>query len=54
MALIATAAGILGSLMLWWLVRNTRLSFLFVRPPLFSLDRSRLTMPSTREELRMQ
>ncbi len=37
---IVTAAGIIGPLVMWRLVRNTRLSFLFVRPAYFKLERS--------------
>jgi uncharacterized membrane protein YcfT len=37
MALIITTAGILGPLVIWWLVRGTRLNFLFVRPERFWL-----------------
>jgi uncharacterized membrane protein YcfT len=36
-ALIVTLAGITGALAIWWAVRNTRLSFLFVRPEAFKL-----------------
>jgi uncharacterized membrane protein YcfT len=39
MALIITFAAILGALLLWWSVRNTRLSFLFVRPKQFYIDK---------------
>jgi uncharacterized membrane protein YcfT len=39
MALIVTIAGIVGPLVIWWLVRNTRLNFLFVRPERFTLKR---------------
>lgn len=34
---LVTATGILGSLMLWWLVRNTRFKYLFERPERFRL-----------------
>jgi len=37
MALIVTLAGIFGALAVWWAVRDTRLSFLFVRPEAFKL-----------------
>jgi uncharacterized membrane protein YcfT len=37
MALIVTLAGIFGALAIWWAVRETRLSFLFVRPESFRL-----------------
>ena len=36
-ALAVTAAGVLGALCLFWLVRNTRARFLFVRPDAFKL-----------------
>jgi uncharacterized membrane protein YcfT len=34
-SLIVTAAGVIGSLLIWWSVRNTRLNFLFERPDAF-------------------
>jgi uncharacterized membrane protein YcfT len=37
-ALAVTAAGVLGALTLFWLVRNTRARFLFVRPDAFRLS----------------
>jgi uncharacterized membrane protein YcfT len=40
-ALIVTAAGVVAPLVLHWLVRGTRLDFLFRRPTLFSIDRPR-------------
>lgn len=40
MALIVTTASIVGPLVLWWTVRNTWLSFLFVRPTHFSVPAS--------------
>jgi uncharacterized membrane protein YcfT len=46
-ALIITAAGVIGALMLYWLVRWTPLSFLFERPRVFWLKdkpRSRVVM----------
>ncbi len=36
-ALMVTLAGIVGALAIWWSVRHTRLSFLFVRPRAFHL-----------------
>ena len=36
-ALAVTAAGVLGALCLFWLVRNTPARFLFVRPAAFKL-----------------
>ena len=36
-ALATTTAGVLGALLLFWLVRNTRARFLFVRPDAFKL-----------------
>ena len=38
MAIIITISGIIGPLLLWWLVRDTGLSFLFVRPAKYFLD----------------
>jgi hypothetical protein len=32
MALIVTAVGLVGALCIWWSVRRTPFSFLFVRP----------------------
>jgi uncharacterized membrane protein YcfT len=46
-ALIITAAGVIGALTLYWLVRWTPLSFLFERPRMFWLKdkpRSRVVM----------
>jgi uncharacterized membrane protein YcfT len=37
MSLIVTAVGVIGPLVLFWLVRGTRLRFLFTRPALFRL-----------------
>ena len=37
MALIITTAGVIGALMMWWAVRNTRLGFLFERPDFFRI-----------------
>ncbi len=34
-ALIVTAVGVVGALVIWWAVRGTRLGFLFERPDLF-------------------
>jgi len=31
-SLLVTVAGVIGALVLWWLVRGTRASFLFERP----------------------
>jgi uncharacterized membrane protein YcfT len=44
MALIVTAAGVVGPLVLHWLVRGTRLDFLFRRPAFFYIDRPRRTL----------
>jgi len=40
-ALTTTAVSVLGALVLYWIVRDTRLGFLFVRPPMFRLQPSR-------------
>jgi uncharacterized membrane protein YcfT len=40
-ALIVTAAGVIGPLVLHWLVTGTRLDFLFKRPAYFYIDRPR-------------
>jgi uncharacterized membrane protein YcfT len=40
-ALIVTAAGVVGSLVLHWLVTGTRFDFLFKRPAYFYIDRPR-------------
>ena len=45
MSLITTAASVIGALLIWWSVRNTRLSFLFARPKRFYLDTSKPTAP---------
>src|SRR5581483_4190981 len=37
MALIITTSGVIGALIMWWAVRNTRLSFLFERPDFFRI-----------------
>jgi len=34
-SLIVTTAGVVGSLLIWWAVRDTRLNFLFERPGAF-------------------
>ncbi len=34
-SLIVTTVGVIGSLLIWWSVRNTRLNFLFERPDVF-------------------
>lgn len=34
-SLIVTTVGVIGSLLIWWSVRNTRLNFLFERPDAF-------------------
>jgi uncharacterized membrane protein YcfT len=45
MALVITAAGVLGALAIWWSVRGTRAKFLFERPDLFRIaPRPRLAM----------
>jgi uncharacterized membrane protein YcfT len=36
-SLIVTAAGLIGALMMWWVVRDTRLNFLFARPARFRI-----------------
>jgi uncharacterized membrane protein YcfT len=41
MALIVTAAGVVGPLVLHWLVTGTRFDFLFKRPAYFYIDRPR-------------
>lgn len=40
-ALLVTAAGVIGPLVLHWLVTGTRFDFLFKRPALFYIDRPR-------------
>jgi uncharacterized membrane protein YcfT len=40
-ALIVTAAGVVGPLVLHWLVTGTRFDFLFKRPAYFYIDRPR-------------
>jgi uncharacterized membrane protein YcfT len=37
MALLITAAGVIGALALWWAVRRTRANFLFERPDMFRI-----------------
>jgi len=37
MALLITAAGVVGALTIWWSVRGTRANFLFKRPDLFRI-----------------
>jgi len=37
-SVLVTLAGVIGPLLLWWAVRNTRLRFLFTRPPAFRLE----------------
>ncbi|TCJ19392.1 acyltransferase [Flaviaesturariibacter flavus] len=39
MAMITSVAAVSGALLLWWSVRRTQLSFLFVRPSRFRLER---------------
>jgi hypothetical protein len=34
-SLIVTAVGVIGSLIIWWTLRDTRLGFLFARPAMF-------------------
>ncbi|CAM5296268.1 Inner membrane protein YcfT OS=Afipia felis OX=1035 GN=ycfT PE=4 SV=1 [Afipia felis] len=34
-SLTVTAAGVIGALVIWWVLRNTRLGFLFTRPAMF-------------------
>ena len=34
-SLIVTAVGVIGSLLIWWALRDTRLGFLFARPAMF-------------------
>ena len=34
-SLIVTATGVIGSLVMWWATRGTRLNFLFERPDAF-------------------
>jgi uncharacterized membrane protein YcfT len=40
-ALLVTAAGVIGPLVLRWLIDGTRFDFLFRRPALFYIDRPR-------------
>ncbi len=42
MSVIITIAGIIGPLGLYWLVRNTKLSFLFTRPSYFSIVKNKV------------
>jgi hypothetical protein len=45
MALVITAAGVLGALAIWWIVRGTRADFLFERPDRFRFaPRPRMAM----------
>jgi hypothetical protein len=45
MALVTTAAGVLGALAIWWVVRGTRADFLFERPDRFRFaPRPRMAM----------
>ena len=37
MALLITAAGVIGALLIWWAARGTRANFLFERPDLFRI-----------------
>jgi uncharacterized membrane protein YcfT len=39
-SLLVTAAAVVGALLIYWLVRGTRLDFLFTRPDMFRLDTS--------------
>lgn len=41
LALIVTAAGVLGALVIYWSVRATRFRFLFARPGWFSLGENK-------------
>lgn len=45
LSLLSTVAGVLGALTLYWLVRGTRLAFLFRRPAWFSIVRDRAPAP---------
>ena len=40
-SLLVTTAGVVGALMLYWLVRNTPFRFLFERPAWARLERKR-------------
>jgi uncharacterized membrane protein YcfT len=40
-ALLVTASGVIGALVLYWIVRNTPLRFLFARPEWAKLERTR-------------
>jgi uncharacterized membrane protein YcfT len=45
MALLITAVGVIGALLIWWAVRGTRANFLFERPDLFRIaPRPRLAL----------
>jgi len=37
MAIVITTAGVVGSILMWWAVRNTRANFPFERPALFRI-----------------
>jgi len=37
MAIVITAAGVVGALAIWWAARNTRANFLFERPDMFRI-----------------
>jgi len=37
MAIVVTAAGVVGALAIWWAARNTRAKFLFERPDMFRI-----------------
>jgi uncharacterized membrane protein YcfT len=44
-AVVITTFGVIGSLLMWWTVRNTQLKFLFDRPAAFWLtDKPRITL----------
>ena len=50
-ALAVTAAGVLGALCLFWLVRNTPARFLFVRPAAFRLTAAAAKRSATRADI---
>jgi uncharacterized membrane protein YcfT len=40
MAIVITTAGVVGAILMWWAVRNTRAKFLFERPAMFRIAQS--------------
>ena len=53
-ALAVTTAGVTGALVLFWLARNTRARFLFVRPDAFKLTRRAVKATAPREAPRVR